>query len=587
MSQLAVELPKLPKVRMPKKGHYFMAILLIVLGSYLIYPIILLGINSFNVAPRVIDPPVFGLANWDLAFQRPELMRALGNTLLVFGLVTVISMPLGVMIAWALARVKMPFNRGLEFCFWIAFMVPSISVTMGWIFLADPSLGLLNRLLQALPFVDAVDGPLNIFSVPGIVWVHLMARSIADKVILLTPAFRNMDATLEEASRVSGSSNFRTMMRVTLPVMTPPIVIVFALHLTRAFDGFEIEQLLGTPIDFFVYSTQIYYMIREMSPPQYGQATALASITLLVVALIVPFQHWLTRRHKYSVVTGSYRPGVINLGAAGWFIFAGIVCLLLIMIMAPLISLGLGSVMYRAGIFSMNVVYSLRHWEYILNERMFWGAAKNTFLLAATTALLSPLLFAVIAYVLVRTKLPGRALLDGMIWTAAIVPGMLAGLGLLWMFLSTPFLVPLYGTLWPLFIVILLAGKTTGTQMLKSVFLQMGADMEEAARVSGSGYIRTFFKIWVPLLLPTLILLGTLHFVAAATTTSSIILLATRGTYTLSILALEYASPGVNLKEEAGIISLIIMAVTVVGALIARALTRRIGLQRSSLPVEK
>jgi iron(III) transport system permease protein len=174
-----------------------------------------------------------------------------------------------------------------------------------------------------------------------------------------------------------------------------------------------------------------------------------------------------------------------------------------------------------------------------------------------------------------------------LIWTAAIVPGMLAGLGLLWMFLGTPFLVPLYGTLWPLFIVILLAGKTTGTQMLKSAFLQMGADMEEAARVSGSGYIRTFFTIWVPLLLPTLILLGTLHFVAAATTTSSIILLATRGTYTLSILALEYASPGVNLKEEAGIISLIIMAVTIVGALIARALTRRIGLQRSSVAAGK
>jgi iron(III) transport system permease protein len=128
-----------------------------------------------------------------------------------------------------------------------------------------------------------------------------------------------------------------------------------------------------------------------------------------------------------------------------------------------------------------------------------------------------------------------------------------------------------------------LAGKTTGTQLSKSVFMQMGADMEEAARVSGAGYVRTFFKIWIPLLTPTLILLGTLNFIGAATTTSSIILLATRGTYTLSILALEYASPGVNLKEEAGIISLIIMAVTICGALAARQLTRRFGLQRSNI----
>jgi iron(III) transport system permease protein len=562
-----------------------MAAILILLGSYLIYPIVLLGINSFNVAPRIIDPAEYGLDNWIEAFERPELLVSLGNTFLIFGSVTIISMPLGVLIAWALARVKMPFSYGLEFCFWIAFMVPTISVTMGWIFLADPTLGLLNRALQKLPFFNSNEGPLNIFSVPGIVWVHLMARSIADKVILLTPAFRNMDAALEEAARVSGGTNLRTMLRVTLPVMTPPIVVVFALHLTRAFDGFEVEQLLGTPIGFFVYSTQIYNMIRETFPPEYGEATALASVTLLIVAMIVPLQRWLTQRHNYTVVTGSYRPGLINLGTAGWFIFAGIVTLLILMILAPLISLALGSVMYRAGIFSLNVIFSMKHWMFILAEDLFWNAFKNTLFLATTTAIISPLLFAIIAYVLVRTKLPGRALLDTMIWTAAVVPGMLAGLGLLWMFLGTSFLVPLYGTLWPLIIVVILAGKTTGTQLSKSVFLQIGADMEEAARVSGAGSVRTFFKIWIPLLLPTLILLGTLNFIGAATTTSSIILLATRGTYTLSILALEYASPGVNLKEEAGIISLIIMAVTICGALAARLMSRRLGLQRSSIRI--
>lgn len=562
-----------------------MAVLLILLGTYLVVPIALLGINSFNVATRVIDPPQYGLGNWIAAFQRPEMLSALGNTFLIFGSVTVIGMPIGVLIAWALARVKMPFSYGLEFGFWVAFIVPTISVTMGWIFLADPRLGLLNRALQQLPFFNQLAGPLNIYSVPGIVWVHLMARSIADKVILLTPAFRNMDATLEEASRVSGSSNLRTMLRVTLPVMTPPIIVVFALHLTRAFDGFEVEQLLGVPINFFVYSTRIYNMVSETFPPQTGQATALASITLILVALVVPLQRWLTQRHSYSVVSGSYKSGLVNVGPVRWLIFGGIVLLLCLMILAPVISLAIGSIMYRAGIFSLNDVFSLKHWQFVMNEPIFWGAFKNTLMLSSITAVISPFLFATIAYVLVRTKLPGRALLDTMIWTAAVVPGMLAGLGLMWMFVGIPFLSTLYGTIWPLVIVMILHGKTTGTQLSKSVFLQMGADMEEAARVSGAGYLRTFFHIWIPLLMPTLILLGTLNFVSAATTTSSIILLATRGTYTLSLLALDYGSTGVNLKEEAGIISLIIMAITIFGALIARRLTRRIGLQRSAIKI--
>jgi iron(III) transport system permease protein len=412
-----------------------------------------------------------------------------------------------------------------------------------------------------------------------------MARSIADKVILLTPAFRNMDAALEEAARVAGGSNLRTMLRVTLPVMTPPIVVVFALHLTRAFDGFEVEQLLGTPIGFFVYSTQIYNMVMEEYPPQIGQATALASVTLLIVAAIIPLQRWLTQRHRYTVITSSYRPGIIDLGRVGTVIFGCIVALLVLMVIAPLVSLALGSVMYRAGIFSLNTVFSLDHWNFIMNESVFWSAFRNTLLLASITAAISPFLFAGIAYVLVRTKLPWRGILDGMIWTAAVIPGMLAGLGLMWMFLGTPFLAPLYGTIWPLIIVIVLQGKTTGTQLSKSVFLQVGPEMEEAARISGAGFIRTFVKIWIPLLAPTLILLGTLNFVSAATTTSSIILLASRGTYTLSLLALEYGSPGVNLKEEAGIISLIIMAITVAGAFIARKMTQRIGLQKSSIRI--
>lgn len=326
-----------------------MAVLLILLGTYLIVPITLLGINSFNVATKVIDPPQYGLANWIVAFQHREMLSALGNTFLIFGSVTIIGMPIGVLIAWTLARVRMPFSFGLEFGFWIAFIVPTISVTMGWIFLADPRLGLLNRALQQLPFFNSLEGPLNIYSVPGIVWVHLMARSIADKVILLTPAFRNMDATLEEAARVSGATNLLTMLRVTLPVMTPPIIVVFALHLTRAFDGFEVEQLLGVPINFFVYSTRIYNMVSETFPPQYGQATALASITLIIIALIVPLQRWLTQRHSYSVVSGSYRSGLVDIGPARWVIFAGIIVLLALMILAPVISLGLGSIMYRAG----------------------------------------------------------------------------------------------------------------------------------------------------------------------------------------------------------------------------------------------
>ena len=65
-----------------------------------------------------------------------------------------------------------------------------------------------------------------------------------------------MDASLEEAARVGGASNLRTLFKVTLPLMISPMILVFALQLLRVFQSFETEYLLGVPFGFYVYSTK-------------------------------------------------------------------------------------------------------------------------------------------------------------------------------------------------------------------------------------------------------------------------------------------------------------------------------------------
>jgi iron(III) transport system permease protein len=187
-----------------------------------------------------------------------------------------------------------------------------------------------------------------------------------------------------------------------------------------------------------------------------------------------------------------------------------------------------------------------------------------------------------VAYVLVRTKWSGRALLDGIFWMSAAIPGILAGLGLLIMFLETPFLSLINGTIYALVLVVILQGKLTSTQTLKGVFMQMGSDLEEAARISGAGWIYTYFRIWLPLIRPTLIVLGVFSFVTAANTTSSIVLLATRNTLTLSLMALEMMTNEQGRQlEAAGIVSLIIIAMTVGVALLARCFGFHAGIRQN------
>ena len=558
---------------------FIMVLLLLVLGAFLVYPAVLMLANSFNVATHIFsDPWQWGLDHWRTAYQQPGwLLLPLWNTVMIFFLSTSVSFPLAVLISWVIARAKIPFSHGIEFMFWVAFMMPSIAVTIGWMLLTDPQIGVFNTWLKLLPFVDSA--PLNIFSIGGIVWVNVMGNGIAGAVMLLVPAFRNMDAALEEAGRTSGASAGATMLRVTLPVMLPAMGLILGLKVVRVFQSFEVEELLGTRIDFFVYSTKVFDLVTRSNPPAYGLATALATATLVVVAFIIPFQRWVIHRRQYTTVTGSFRPGLVDLGRWRYVALGLILTILSLKIAAPFISLVLGSVMVWAGFFNIDPAYTLAHWENTLTNRLFLRAARNTFFLASTTAIISPIFFSMLAYILVRTRWPGRLALDSMIWVTAAIPGMLSGLGLLMMFLGTPGLAVLYGTIWALIIVVILQGNTTGVQLTKGVFVQMGADLEEQARISGAGWLRTYFTVWVPLLMPTLILLGTLNFIMAANTTSSIILLASRDTLTLSILALEFGTGGVASREQAGVVSLVIIAMSLTMGLIARTWGLRLGIR--------
>ena len=570
---------RLRALRRPGIGSFVIATCLVVLAAYIIYPIALLLVLSFNTAKSILTPPaVWGFSNWIEAWQFPGLLGSLVNSFQIWFLVTLFSFPLAITISLILARTNVHLSHKIEALFWIAYIFPSLASTFGWVILLDPDYGFLNEAMRLLPFVDVDEGPFNIFSVPGIVWARFMGDGLAFKVILLTPAFRNMDGALEEASRVSGASNIRTMLRVTIPVMAAPIILTLSLQLLRVFQGFETEWIIGSRFGYFVYSTLIYRLVRLSDTPQYGDAIVLGSITLLVIAAIVPLQRWIVGRRHYTTVDASFRPGLFDLGRWRKAVTAGILCIIGLLTALPVFVLIVGSFMTRIGFFNANPVWTVRHWGEVFTNNLFQDALATTMILAITAGILSPILFSLLAYVIVRTRLRGRTILDGMIWASAALPGILVGLGLLLMFLTTPFLRPLFGTIWVLLIVVTISGVTTGVNVLKGVMVQLGASLEEAGRVAGAGWVRTYFRIVIPVLMPTMVLIGMLAFVSAAGTTSTIVLLASRETTTLSLLALQYGAAGSKL-EEAGIISLVIMVVTLGIALPFRMLARRLGVR--------
>lgn len=550
-----------------------MALLIGAMGFYVLYPLILILINSFNVS-TIAEPPAYGLQAWREAFSEPGILRSLWNSVKIGIALQLIALPLGIFISWLLARTNIFFASAMEFGFWISFILPNLVTTFGWMLLLDPSTGLINNWLRELPFLNKLN--FDIYSFWGIIWAHLMANGISTKVMLMTPAFRRMDASMEEASRMSGASSLTTMLRITVPAMTPVIIVVFLLSIIRIFSSFETELLLGVPWGFYVYSTKIIDLARQ-EPPLVNQAAALGSIILLFLVAFIPLQRKLIARRQFTTVSGQFKPKIIDLGPWRYpaTLFVGFIIILLCVV--PILSVFGGSFMTRFGFFHLPKTWTVEYWQMALNDPRILTGLKNTLIVAGAAGLIGAFFFSLIGYILVRTRLPGRGILDSICWLPSAIPGVLTGLGLLWMFLGTPFFRPFYGTLFLLVVAQVLGGITLATQVLKASFIQLGQELEEASRMSGAGFWKTYVKIVLPLVAQTMALVAVLKFMFASQHNASIILLATSETRTLSLLALDQVAAGY--REVASITVIFIMLLTLGVALIARSFGLKVGIR--------
>ncbi|HEY2988875.1 MAG TPA: iron ABC transporter permease [Candidatus Binatia bacterium] len=538
------------------------------------YPAGLIIMSSFEIqgADRVSE---FGLRAWRIAFSDPVMTSAIWNTLTITLARQAIALPVAILLAWLIARTDIPAAGSLEFLFWLGYFLPPLPVTMGWILLLDPQYGLVNQWLTHLPFVK--EAPFNIYSFWGIVWAHLTTSTIAVEVMLFTPAFRNMDATLEEASLVSGAGILRTLRRIVIPIMTPVVGVVLLLAVVHSLQAFELELILGFPFRFYVFSTQIHWLLNQQ-PPQFSSATALSSVILFVMVPLIILQRRTVARRDYATVGGRYKGHRQSLGKWRLPVFFCLLAVALLITLVPLLFLTLSSFMARFGYFGVAKPWTSAHWGRVIYDPVFLDSLKNTLVLAGATAILSVALFTFVAYVVIRTRFAGRAALDFASWLPSTLPGIILGLGLLSLFLGTPLLRPFYGSMLLLILATLISSMTLGVQIVKSALTQLGFELEEAAVVAGGSRWNSFRDIVVPIITPTLLLVGTLSFIAAARSVSTVALLATSHTRPLSLLQLDFLVD--SRYESAAVIGIIVVVLTTGVALIARLLGLRAGIER-------
>ena len=399
----------------------------------------------------------------------------------------------GFLIAWLLIRIRIPGGRWLEFAFWVTFFIPILPVTLSWILLLNPHYGIVNQALMSLPFVHSP--PFNIYSVGGILWVHIVASSVPVMVVILGPAIRQLDASFEEVGRVCGAGAFAVFRQITLPILAPAILTGTLAGFIKSLEAFEVEQLLGRPAGIYVYSTRIYDLA-SWEPPNFKGAMALSTFVLVILLLIALAYQRLSRHTEYATILGrgaSFRQ--LRIGRARWLVAAALFLVVAISLFAPMFMLVCGSFMKLFGFFNLPEPYTINHWREVLDDPIFLSALKNSLVLSAGAGLGGVLVYAIVAYLIVRSRLPGRAIVDLLAWLPWSIPGILLGVSVLWLILASPMLSFLYGSLASLVLIMVIAQMPIGVHMMKTSIGQIAVELEHSSRVCGAGPMRTFFSI--------------------------------------------------------------------------------------------
>jgi iron(III) transport system permease protein len=546
---------------------------LIVLGAVLVIGYLTLLPLGYLLWGTFFDDRGFTLRWFSEAYSAVGLSEMLVNSLAFAAGATVISVTIGTLLAYLIVRTDVPFKPLMFAASLVPLILPGILHTIAWILLASPRVGVFNKMLEPV----FGPGTFNIFSLPGMMLVE--GLHLAPLVFLLmVAAFKSMDPALEESALLSGARLPTVFRRVTLPLVRPALFAAILIMVVRTLESFEVPALLGIPEGRWVFTSRIWRVLNTY-PPEYGQAGAYAMSLLVLASIGVWWHSRMSRRAKsFQTVTGKgFRPRPIELGRWRWPATGLILGYFLFAVAAPMLILIYASTQRFYTVPSGRTLTHLTadNYAYTFSNAGTLVALKNSLILGVASATLAMLLTAIAAWLVVRTRLPGRWMVDNLAFLPLVIPGLVMGVALLFVYLRFP--LPVYGTLWILLIAYVTRYMPYGMRYVSTSMYQIGSELEESAQTSGASWFQSLRRVVFPLLVPGL-LAGWIYILTVSVRElSSSILLYSPGNEVLSIRIWEQYQNGQF--TELAALGVVMVAVLMLLVAVAYKLGAKVGIR--------
>lgn len=529
---------------------------LVIGGTLLLIGYLVVGPLIYLLQGTFLSSDGGALTNFTAAYggdNAPEMIR---NSMVYACGSTLLAVATGTVLAFVNVRTNVPFKGSLVALSVVPIIMPAVLYAPAWVFLASPDIGVFNVGAQAL----IGQSPFNIYGMWGMVWIEGLHLSPI-VFLFMVAAFHSMDPSLEEAAFVGGAKPMTIFRRITLPLARPALVSGTLLVFVLAIESFEVPALIGLKAHIYVLTSQIYYLM-GLFPIDLGAAGAL-SIGLVVVVAIGFGLSKVTARGTgdYQTVSGkAFRPRVIELGSARPWVGGGVFLYILVTVMAPVVALIYASLLpYYQGISTESLrSLSFDNYRFLAQSSQAWGAFRNSTLLAVASATAVMSLTTISAWFVVRSNSRGRKIVDALTLVPLVIPGLVLGLGLMFLYLRIP--LPIYGTFWILLIAYSTRFLPFGMRFMAASMQKISNELEESAYVSGATWAQAFRRIVMPLSSPGIVAGWIFVLMVSFRELSSSILIFSPNTQVLSILIFQqYIQGSLTVAAATGVAMVIFL----------------------------
>jgi len=505
-------------------------------------------------------------------------VNALLNSLILGAWTGLFSLVIGLVLAWAVSRTDVPGKRFIQATATLSYLLPPFLTAIAFTYLFSPNAGIINVLMRdvlGLPWLT-----FNIFSMTGLVIVTVM-HTFPFVYLLAASALQSVDASYEEAAQILGASKLRTAFSITAPLVAPAVLSGTLLAFVNAIALFGSQAIIGLPGRIVTLPTRIYALFDY--PPEYGLASALSLVfVVLTVAALYLQRSFLARRSYVTLAGKGSRPQLMSLGLFRWPLFGIAAIIFVIAILAPYATLIAVSFSKSWGLeFWKNLTFA--NYKFILFEyNVTQRAILNSLLLATVAATLAVLLGTIMGWIDLRTRIPGRKILDYASLIPLGLPGIVVAVALIQFWLAMP--IALYGTLTILLLAYVGRYLPLGVRAANASLRQIDPSLEESATILGASWMVTMREVTLPLIRPGLFAGWLLVFVPVIQELSASILLFSSSSITLAVAVYNLYETGYI--EPVAALAMVNMAI--IGAAIALAYRiggRSVGSRNEAAPV--